>query len=80
MSLAVDIPEPRAILFEAWAAVVSGELSQYNVGTPRPGENWQVWALKLVNVPELAAEGLPNPTEFTEWPDWAAGVFTVLQG
>lgn len=80
MSLTVDIPEPRAITFFAWACMVTAELSQYNVGIPSQSEPWAAWALKLVNIPELAAEGLPNPTEFSEWPLWAAGVFTVLQG
>ena len=80
MTVAVDLPLPRAITFVAWASVVAGELSQYNVGVPLPSEDWRVWALKLVSIPELAVEGLPNPIEFAEWPDWASEVFTVLQG
>ncbi len=80
MSYNVAIPEPRGISFITWANVVTGELSQYNVSIPSADEAWQVWATKLVNIPELSAEGLPNPNEFQEWPQWAAGVFTVLQG
>lgn len=66
-----NFPDPRFISFNQWASVVSEELSQYNIVIPDSEDTWVSWALSVVEINDLAAEGLPDPHGFDDWQTWA---------
>jgi len=74
------VPVPIGIDFMRWAGVVTEELAQYNVGIPESEDKWLSWALRVYEILDLEAEGLPNPNGFDDWQSWAQRLSDIAQG
>jgi hypothetical protein len=66
--------DPRYIpTFLSWAQQSFPDLLQnYRIATmPDREDDWQNWAAGLLANSEIAAVGVPNAYEFSDWRDWA---------
>jgi hypothetical protein len=54
-----------------WCDFMVPVLEQFGNLGRLDGENWQEWALQLLNLPRLSGTVVPDPFQFAEWSDWA---------
>ena len=63
---------PVGMNVQDWAYAVNLDLSRVGtVGILANPNEWQKWALGVVQIPELSPLNPPNPMEFSDWREWA---------
>jgi hypothetical protein len=70
----IVVIDPRHMEFAPWAQQNVGLLGRFGpIPDPvRLHGGWCAWALAVVQLPQIAARRPPDPTEFTDWRQWAA--------
>jgi hypothetical protein len=64
--------DPRGLTVTQWTDFMTLNLIGYSQ-PPRldDPEEWQMWALLVVQSPRIASFNPPNPLEFRDWLQWA---------
>lgn len=71
--------DPRGMTLRAWAdAVILTAAGSWSFGKLE-GDNWQDWATGFVRAPPYAQRVLPDPYDFTDWRDWAARAYPLME-
>lgn len=62
----------RGLTWEQWASQTTTLISQYGtIPKPGPVSHWREWARTVCAFPTMAQNGVPWPTGFRDWDDWA---------
>lgn len=69
--IAVSIPLPYGLEFVEWAIYATEQLAEYGIAPPTSEDEWATWANALFSVPDLVAQGIPQPIGFANWREWA---------
>lgn len=70
----LTVLNPAELDWAQWSATVADDLrARYTLPNPVSEGLWQLWAAELLNIPGLAAVGLPDPRNYgDDWQAWAA--------
>lgn len=75
----VFIYDPRYHTFDSWASLVTEEYAAQQLGNPPTDERmWKDWAVGLNAISLFNNEAIPDPSNFSDWRDWAAAVIGAI--
>ena len=78
MTIELELVNPLNTTYDRWAANLSEQLASYNAPSPGEEGSWAGWASIICSIPELAELGVPTPSGFRTWRDWALAFLQVI--
>jgi hypothetical protein len=63
--------DPRYHTFESWASLMCEQYAAQQLAIPDANTNWKDWASGLKAIDVFANEGIPDPSIFDDWHEWA---------
>lgn len=72
------IYDPRYHTWDSWASLMCEAYGAQQLAIPRDEADWQSWAAGLKAIDIFSNEGIPGPTAFTNWQDWATAVMNAV--
>jgi hypothetical protein len=63
--------DPRYHTFESWASLMCEQYAAQQLAIPDASTNWQDWASGLKAIDVFTNEGIPGPSYYDDWQEWA---------
>jgi hypothetical protein len=63
--------DPRGLTVQQWTSAVSLTLATAAPPMKLTDEDWQRWAVTLIQDPKIATYTPPDPRGFSDWRSWA---------
>ena len=63
--------DPRYHTFESWASLMCEQYAAQQLAIPDASTNWQDWASGLKAIDVFTNEGIPGPSIYDDWQEWA---------
>ena len=64
--------DPRYMEFPEWASRMCEQFATQQLEIPDERTDWKSWATGLIAIDLFVNEGIPDPSVFENWQDWAA--------
>ncbi len=72
--------DPRGLTFQEWSdAIIFTLPTSWQLSDAVPEDDWRVFAAQLMRVPELSSRIVPDPSQFTDWREWAERAAPMLE-
>lgn len=63
--------DPRYHTFESWASLMCEQYAAQQLAIPDANTNWKDWASGLKAIDVFTNEGIPGPSYYDDWQEWA---------
>ena len=72
--------DPRYHTFQSWTALMCEAYADQQLIIGDNENDWIKWAERFVGVLSSGAEGVPMPSLFQRWDEWAVALYNVTNG
>jgi hypothetical protein len=70
--------DPRGHTFESWSALMVEAYASQQLQMNVSEENWNSFASGMMAIDIFQNDGIPNPSMFSKWNEWAEAVVNVV--
>jgi hypothetical protein len=70
--------DPRYHTFDSWASLMVEQYAAQQLEIPNNQTDWKLWGQGLLAIDIFTNEGVPNPSQYEKWEDWATALLGAM--